>query len=121
MYFFYLDESGSRDPSAGTPADPKDHIYVLLAVGMYERQWRPFDREVSQLKLELAGRLRQEGVGPFDLADCEAKSSWLRAPRERRGASRFFARARAGRIATNFRSLFWTGGKAECCGAGNSD
>lgn len=89
MYFFYLDESGSRDPSPGTPDNPKDHIYVLLAVGMYERQWRPFDREVSQLKLELAYRLRQEGIGPFDLADCEVKSSWLRAPRERRGASRF--------------------------------
>ena len=89
MYFFYLDESGSRDPSAGTAEHPKDHIYVLLAVGMYERQWRPFDREVSQLKLELADRLRQEGVGAFDLADCEVKSSLLRAPRERRGSSRF--------------------------------
>lgn len=89
MYFFYLDESGSRDPSAGTPADPKDHIYVLLAVGMYERQWRPFDREVSQLKLELADRLRQEGIGPFDLADCEVKSNWLRNPQGRAKDSKF--------------------------------
>ena len=36
MYFFYFDESGSRDPSAGTAEKPKDHLYVLLAVGMYE-------------------------------------------------------------------------------------
>ena len=36
MYFFYFDESGSRDPSAGTVEKPKDHLYVLLAVGMYE-------------------------------------------------------------------------------------
>ncbi len=34
MYFFYFDESGSRDPSLGTAAKPKDHLYVLLAVGM---------------------------------------------------------------------------------------
>ena len=27
MYFFYLDESGSRDPSVGTPDHPKDLGY----------------------------------------------------------------------------------------------
>lgn len=75
MYFFYLDESGSRDPSVGTPENPKEHIYVLLAVGMYERQWRPFEWEISQLKLELADRLQEDGKGPFELADCEVKSS----------------------------------------------
>lgn len=32
MYFFYLDESGSRDPGVGTPEKPKDHLYVLLAL-----------------------------------------------------------------------------------------
>ena len=89
MYFFYLDESGSRDPSVGTPEKPKDHIYVLLAVGMYERQWRPFEQEVSGLKLELADRLRREGIGAFDLADCEVKSNWLRRPDERQKRSPF--------------------------------
>ena len=89
MYFFYLDESGSRDPSAGTPENPKDHIYVLLAVGMYERQWRPFEREISGLKLALADRLRQNGIGPFDLADCEVKSNWLRNPSARQKSSAF--------------------------------
>ena len=89
MYFFYLDESGSRDPSVGTPAKPKDHIYVLLAVGMYERQWRPFEREVSGLKLELADRIMRDGAGAFDLANCEVKSNWLRNPDGREKASPF--------------------------------
>ena len=63
MYFFYFDESGSRDPSIGTPAEPRDHLYVLLTVGMYERQWRPFDSEISRLKLELAHYLRRDSKG----------------------------------------------------------
>ena len=89
MYFFYLDESGSRDPSPGTAERPKDHIYVLLAVGMYEGQWRPFEQEVSGLKLELANRLRPAGIGEFTLADCEVKSNWLRRPDERQKSSPF--------------------------------
>ena len=89
MYFFYFDESGSRDPSVGTAEKPKDHIYVLLAVGMYERQWRPFEREVSGVKLELAERLVKDGLGTFDLADCEVKSNWLRNPRGREKESPF--------------------------------
>ena len=78
MYFFYVDESGSRDPSHGTTAHPKDHIYVLLAVGLYERQWRPFELEISRLKLELAHYLNREGNVHFSLADCEINSTWLR-------------------------------------------
>ena len=89
MYFFYLDESGSRDPSIGTAEKPKDHIYVLLAVGMYERHWRPFEMEVSQLKLDLAANLWRGGFGNFDLADCEVKSNWLRRRDEREKRSRF--------------------------------
>lgn len=78
MYFFYFDESGSRDPSVGTPNQPKDHLYVLLAVGMYERQWRPFDLEISRVKLELADSLARDGKGRYDLVDCEIKSNWIR-------------------------------------------
>ena len=84
MYFFYFDESGSRDPSAGTAKKPKDHIYVLLCVGMFEGQWRPFENEISGLKLELANELRRKGKGPFELADCEVKSNWVRVPSEKR-------------------------------------
>lgn len=89
MYFFYIDESGSRDPSIGTKEKPKDHLYVLLAVGLYERQWRPFDGTISRVKLELAERLWREGKGRFDLADCEVKSNWLRNPKEREDRSPF--------------------------------
>src|SRR6266508_202544 len=89
MYFFYFDESGSRDPSIGTAAKPKDHLYVLLAVGMFERQWFPFDRNIANLKLELADYLRRDGKGRFELADCEVKSNWVRNPKERAKKSPF--------------------------------
>jgi hypothetical protein len=91
MYFFYVDESGSRDPSVGTPEAPKNHLYVLLAVGMFERQWRPFDRLISNVKLELADYLRRDGKGTFELADCEVKSNWIRNSKERQQRSAFLS------------------------------
>ncbi len=89
MYFFYFDESGSRDPSVGTTEAPKNHLYVLVAVGMFERRWRAFDRAVSNLKLELADYLCRDGKGTFDLASCEVKSNWLRQAGEREKKSPF--------------------------------
>ncbi len=56
---------------------------------MYESQWRPFETEVSGLKLELADRLSRQGKGRFELADCEVKSNWVRIPGEREKRSRF--------------------------------
>ena len=53
---------------------PKDHLYVLLVVGMYEGQWRPFETEISGLKLELAGLLSGQGKGRFELAELLAYS-----------------------------------------------
>ena len=91
MYFFYFDESGSRDPSVGTAEQPKDHIYVLLAIGLYERQWRSFELAITHLKLELAGYLRRDGKGQFDLGDCEVKSNWIRNAKERAQKSGFLA------------------------------
>ena len=89
MYFFYFDESGSRDPSVGTPEKPKDHLYVLLAIGMFERQWSTFDRDIALLKLELADHLKRAGKGKFELADCEVKSNWIRNPKDRAKKSPF--------------------------------
>ena len=89
MYFFYFDESGSRDPSVGTLQKPKDHLYVLLAVGMFEKRWTPFERTISNIKLELADYLRKKGQGTFDLASCEVKSNWIRSPKERASKSQF--------------------------------
>ena len=71
------------------PEKLKDHLYVLLAVGMYEGQWRPFETEISGLKLELADRLSRQDKGRFELADCEVKSNWVRIPGEREKRSRF--------------------------------
>ncbi len=89
MYFFYFDESGSRDPSVGTAVNPKDHLYVLLAVGIWDGQWRDFETAISSLKLELADYLRRDGRGRFELADCEVKSNWVRVPAEREKRSGF--------------------------------
>lgn len=89
MYFFYFDESGTRDPSVGTPEKPKDHLYVLLTVGLWEGQWRRFDHGISLVKLELADYLRRQRKGSFELADCEIKSNWLRNPKERAEKSPF--------------------------------
>ena len=89
MYFFYFDESGSRDPSVGTAEKPKDHLYVLLTVGMYERKWRSFDQAITKIKLDLIRRLRRDGLGRFDLADCEIKSNWVRNNFERNKSSEF--------------------------------
>ena len=89
MYFFYFDESGSRDPSIGTSEKPKDHLYVLLAVGMYERKWRSFAQTITQIKLNHIRRLRWHGLGNFDLADCEIKSNWVRNHSDQKRSSRF--------------------------------
>lgn len=91
MYFFYFDESGSRDPSAGSTETPKDHLYVLLAVGLFERQWKPFELAITNLKLELAGYLRRDGKGQYGLGDCEVKSNWIRNAKERAERSGFLA------------------------------
>lgn len=89
MYFFYFDESGSRDPRYGR--QPGDHLYVLLAVGLFEGQWRKFDQAVSLLKLDLADWARRQGKGQFQLADCEIKSNWVRNQKERAKKSAFLS------------------------------
>ena len=75
MYFFYFNESDSRDLSISTAEKPKDHLYILLAVGMYESRRRPFETAISDLKIELADYLRRDGKGHFELANYEVKSN----------------------------------------------
>lgn len=94
MYFFYVDESGSRDPKvlqekADGTITKKDHIYVLTAVSLYEWKWRYFDRQIANLKLELRDHLYRTRHLNFDLADCEVKSNWIRNSKERREKSPF--------------------------------
>lgn len=94
MYFFYFDESGSRDPRAkrvlpdGTE-QPLDHLYVLTAVSLYEFKWRRLDRTIANLKLELRDHLHRTRSLDFDLADCEVKSTWLRIAKQREKESPF--------------------------------
>lgn len=90
MYFFYFDESGSRDPDCGGKGRPvKDPLYALFAIGMWEGHWRKLDRAISNVKRELADYLRRDGKGQFELADCEVKSNWLRNEKERSKRSPF--------------------------------
>lgn len=97
MYFFYFDESGSRDPKAvrvladGSEVS-KDHIYCLTAVGLFEGRWHRFDREIAKVKLEFADHLNHMRKERLDLADCEIKSNWIRNPKERTEKSRFWPR-----------------------------
>lgn len=94
MYFFYIDESGTRDPEViGKKSDgttfAKEHLYVLTAVSLYEKRWHEFDRAIANLKLELSDHLRRTKSLKFDLADCEVKSTWLRLPGLRKKESPF--------------------------------
>ena len=96
MYFFYIDESGTRDPSVSITSEggtvrQKEPIYVLLAVGLFEGRWGRFDRDIANLKLELADHLRRLHGLTLTLADCEVKSVTLRHPKEREGKSPFLA------------------------------
>ena len=94
MYFFYIDEAGSRDPRsqrllANGNMEPLDHVYVLAALGVYERRWHALDRSIAYLKLELADHLRKTKGLKLNLADCEVKSTTLRNPKERQAKSAF--------------------------------
>jgi hypothetical protein len=97
MYFFYLDETGNRDPrfqevKPDGSIRALDHLYVVTAVGFYERRWQFFDREIANLKLELADHLyykKRAMPNRLSLADCEVKSITLRNPTQRAHQSLF--------------------------------
>jgi hypothetical protein len=94
MYFFYIDESGSKDPAtSGTRSDgstfTKDHLFVLTAVSLYEGNWKDFEREITNLKLEFSDNLKRRTGQRYDLPQCEVKSTWLRHPRQRAQHSPF--------------------------------
>lgn len=94
MYFFYIDESGTRDPNlVATRKDgttfAKEHLYVLTAVGLYERKWRRFERAIANLKLELLDDINRVHQVQMNLSHCEVKSTWLRIPKEREKCSPF--------------------------------
>lgn len=89
MYFFYFDESGTPGSFTGVPSNLGDHLYVLLAVGMFARQWHYFDRDITNHKLKLIEGIAKPDGTPFEIADCEVKSNWLRVPAGREKSSPF--------------------------------
>lgn len=94
MYFFYIDDSGNRDPGLKMERPDgsvfvKDHVYVLTAVGVYEGNWRPLEEELTDYKMGLRNMLRKTKGLETDIMDCEVKSTWLRNPIERERRSPF--------------------------------
>ena len=93
MYFFYIDDSGSRVPRIPLASDPnpanRDHIYVLTAVGLYENNWRAVEEELNDYKETIRQRLRAPRGITTGLMECEVKSTYLRNAKERRKESPF--------------------------------
>lgn len=94
MYFFYIDESGTKDPEVSRTKEDgtvvtKEHLYVLTAVSLFEFSWRKFEREISNLKMELSDHLHRRIGTRYDLAECEVKSTWMRLPTLRAKESPF--------------------------------
>ena len=78
MYFFYIDESGDRNPTV-----KRDEPFVLTAVGFYENRWNRFDRTVNHVKRELIRSIYDREKIRLELADAEVHSSDIRIPKLR--------------------------------------
>jgi len=78
MYFFYIDESGEKNPTV-----KKDEPYVLLALGMHEYQWKKFERSINAFKLRLIKEIKKREGIQLELADAEVRSSDVRIPKNR--------------------------------------
>ncbi len=88
MYFFYVDESGSKDPKIsgvkknGTKFE-KDWLYILFAISIFDGRWDKFEREISDRKMRIIHRVSDSTKERFDLADVEIHSSIIRRESER--------------------------------------
>jgi hypothetical protein len=96
VYFFYIDESGTRDPRTEKVREDGtrkslEPLYVLTAVSLFEFKWRRFDSAITGVKLNLRDKLYRSKKMKLDLADCEVKSTWLRIPKLRNEKSQFLA------------------------------
>ena len=94
VYFFYIDDSGNRDPGLRKLRPDgsvfvKEHVYVLTAVGLFERSWVPFEAELTDYKFTLRSTLYKTIGLQTDISDCEVKSTLLRNARERAARSPF--------------------------------
>lgn len=78
MYFFYLDESGERNPAV-----KKDEPFVMLALGLHEYQWRRFETTLNARKLVLIQNIFDRTGIQLDLVDAEVHSVDIRIPKKR--------------------------------------
>ncbi len=78
MYFFYLDESGSRNPEV-----EEDQPFVMLALSLHEYQWRHFENTLNARKLVLMRNVFDRTGVELDLADAEVHSVDIRIPKRR--------------------------------------
>ncbi len=78
MYFFYLDESGERNPAV-----KKDEPFAMLALGLHEYQWRHFEATLNARKLVLIQSVFDRTGIRLDLADAEVHSVDIRIPQRR--------------------------------------
>ena len=85
MYIFYVDETGNLDthgihPGMEYSASPKDWLYVLTALGIFEHNWRKFYDPIAATKKTL---LQAHNASQISLDECEIKSNWIRISKER--------------------------------------
>lgn len=67
MYLFYVDDSGEREYIS------RGRYFVLTALGVQGRDWKPLNKDMLTLKRAYFHEVR-----------VEIKSNWLRIPAERR-------------------------------------
>ena len=87
MLFFYIDETGNRDPQTQVTREDgsvlqKDWLYVLTAVSLFEHRWHGFEKTLNRHKAGLMTRLHKDHGLNLELADTEVKSNWIRIPKE---------------------------------------
>lgn len=75
MYFFYIDESGEKNPAV-----KKDEPFVLIALSLHEYQWKKFEHRINKLKIDLLTKIYREKNLKLELADAEVRSSDVRIP-----------------------------------------
>lgn len=106
MYFFYTDESGNSDPRIQHPNGTMlDHIYVLLAVSLFEHRWHQFEGQINQTKLSLLEDVTSATGLRLDLANAEVHSNVIRIPNERQ-QNQFFKFLTRGQL-TSLVDLFY--------------
>jgi len=78
MYFFYIDESGEKNPKV-----KKDEPFVYIALALHEYQWKKFESIVNNYKLKLIKNIYDREQVQLELADAEIHSSDIRIPQNR--------------------------------------